>query len=730
MINPIKKRDFSELDNKETQEPISKKTKIDSSVSKQVLGLNLPQIPTISSQYGVEKMDVDRIDRANRKMVITSGFSFTLLDLPEEILVQIFMEVVRGSGEQQYLKLISVCHKIKRIVQGDVLTLCWDQLKIDRFPLWMHRLIEKLKRKDSDLSPEVRGYTQFVTLVKKIRKICHGRIDPFSCILKENSDFQVIEQAIEDANLMHLWSAYLLFITNLTQNKKKLPLEPKKLKTLKELEAIFQQINTVPGVKKILSVPMHKLVQKLILHANKLKSSTSFKTEAYVNMYSNDFNINDSVININSEKQVKLQYIIPREIRYFSNLQFLDLSKMGVTNLPDELGELVSLTSLMCWNNNLNSIPSSFTKLTGLTDINFNNNRFNLIPEPISAITGLNKLCINLNRISVVPDFIGCLTNLKQLLLGDQFHETFSTGSLSNALGMVTNLQILDLSGWNLNAIPDWIRNFNKLEMLNLCRNQLSLLPDCLIYCSRLSYLNISENKFNKVPGVLSNLLQLDNLKIDGNQICSFENICSLKKLSVLHIEGNPILSLPACLMNGNLNKLKLDSHLLSIAPEILNLFPIDPEKNEDEESEELTKELEDVKDVIFVYNLEKQYTSTSSLGQLYQAILHFYDENEIKPQVKEAFERLIPPFKELILILAKSTVLSGLFKEITAFYYAVREVIRTELEKLSNEEKEILFENFVAAADALEALCLKILNNKPSAVEGQCRGHHPQGHL
>lgn len=686
MSKPIEKRSLSQLGNIETQEPVSKKIKIESTVetrteivSQQVLGVNSPQISTISSQYGVKKMDVDRIDQLQSVVVIPSELSFTLLDLPEEMLVQIFIQVMQGEGGQQYSKLILVCQKIKRIVQGDVLSWFWDNLKKERLPRWLQLQVEELKRKnDFHLLYQLRGYTQFSTLINKIHESCNGKSNSFSCFFSEYSNFQRVEQAIEDANLMQFWNTFLLFIEQLTP---------------KQREEFEKKVNTVFSVKKILA---HEKIQRLYLRFVKELFLGHTDTESYIiKIIPHELEADPStgkiqkLDEVKSEKPVKLQYILPREIQFFSNLHFLSLAGMHLVTLPNELGNLMSLTSLDCLDNDLDSLPPSLVNLTNLMSLKLNNNLFNSVPNEILMMTSLHGFYISENQICTIPDFIGHLTNLEELSLNDQVSNP-SSNSLPSTIGMLTNLKMLDLSGWDLHTIPDWIGNLTALESLALCDNNLSFLPSCLTRCSELKGFDISGNKFTKIPhDVLSKLPKLEDFMISENQISSFENIHSLKKLKFVYINDNPIISIPAHLIKTELEGLAVDSHLLFISPEILE------------------KKIRGLENVISIYNLEREYKSASALGQLYQAILHFYDEKKVHPKVKEAFERLELLFQHLILNVAQSVKdPSRLFDDPATFYLTVREIIRMGLKKLtvSDEEEEALSENFVAAADAVES--------------------------
>src|SRR5688572_27352583 len=58
----------------------------------------------------------------------------------------------------------------------------------------------------------------------------------------------------------------------------------------------------------------------------------------------------------------------------------LDLSNLGLTELPPEIGNLTGLQSLALMSNQLSSLPPEFGNLTGLYELSLNDNQLSSLP--------------------------------------------------------------------------------------------------------------------------------------------------------------------------------------------------------------------------------------------------------------------------------------------------------------------------------------------------------------
>ncbi|TAK63714.1 MAG: TIR domain-containing protein [Bacteroidetes bacterium] len=173
----------------------------------------------------------------------------------------------------------------------------------------------------------------------------------------------------------------------------------------------------------------------------------------------------------------------------------LDLSSMGLSQLPPEIGNLKQLTQLVLYKNQLTVLPPEIGNLNQLSYLSFSNNQLTQLPHEIGNLTQLTYLDLSFNRLSSLPTRIGKLTLLKTLQLQN---------------------------------------------------NQLYTLPQEICGLTQLNYLRLHTNQLSALPQEIGNLKELTHLYIDNNKLTSLpETIKELKNLRSLHLHGNEILAIP-----------------------------------------------------------------------------------------------------------------------------------------------------------------------------------------
>ena len=94
----------------------------------------------------------------------------------------------------------------------------------------------------------------------------------------------------------------------------------------------------------------------------------------------------------------------------------LDLSHVGIMELPPDLTDLISISQLSLERNNITFLPFSIQIMTNLTNFALNDNRLCCLPRHLGELTNLTTLALQGNRIAMVPSDIGRLTNLSELI--------------------------------------------------------------------------------------------------------------------------------------------------------------------------------------------------------------------------------------------------------------------------------------------------------------------------
>jgi len=104
---------------------------------------------------------------------------------------------------------------------------------------------------------------------------------------------------------------------------------------------------------------------------------------------------------------------LPPSIGWAEQLEQLDISENRLASLPREIGLLRNLKVLIASNNELTRLPSSITYLTNLRKLELEHNYLTELPVDIGELSGLNRLWVAYNRLKRLPPQIALLENLK-----------------------------------------------------------------------------------------------------------------------------------------------------------------------------------------------------------------------------------------------------------------------------------------------------------------------------
>jgi Leucine-rich repeat (LRR) protein len=98
-----------------------------------------------------------------------------------------------------------------------------------------------------------------------------------------------------------------------------------------------------------------------------------------------------------------------------TNATSLDLSHLGLIELPVELFELSSLTDLDLSDNKIVNIPKEIGQLNALTHLDLYKNQLVNLPKEIGQLSSLTELYLFKNRLVAIPKEIGQLNLLTYL---------------------------------------------------------------------------------------------------------------------------------------------------------------------------------------------------------------------------------------------------------------------------------------------------------------------------
>lgn len=215
----------------------------------------------------------------------------------------------------------------------------------------------------------------------------------------------------------------------------------------------------------------------------------------------------------------------------------LDLSEMGLTELPESLAGLTLLESLDLSGNNLAKLPDWLGLLTQLQSLNLSSNRLTDLAEWLGQLKLLESLDLSLNQLTTLPKVLKVLTQLQSLDLS--FNKLTA---LPDCLGSRMQLESLDLSNNRFTSLPEWVGNLAWLQELGVDGNQLTGLPKAFGDLIKLESLSLSDNLFRSVPDCVFELRNLEWLYLTGNQIEELPDaIRNLRSLRGLILGGNEI---------------------------------------------------------------------------------------------------------------------------------------------------------------------------------------------
>jgi len=204
----------------------------------------------------------------------------------------------------------------------------------------------------------------------------------------------------------------------------------------------------------------------------------------------------------NKEEKTQEELVLERiKLSLRKDPRVLDLSNLGLTEIPEEIFQIPNLKTLILYGNDLASIPTSIKHLTTIENLLLSGNRYG----------GRNRI------LNISPE-ISQLTNLRKLELSSCALE-----SLPMAICELANLEELKLTKNKLDFLPPQIERLGNLKSLHLCHNALSELPPEIGNLPNLEELYLGGNPLRKLLGEIGNLKSLRKLSFgycpDGDEV-------------------------------------------------------------------------------------------------------------------------------------------------------------------------------------------------------------------
>lgn len=241
-------------------------------------------------------------------------------------------------------------------------------------------------------------------------------------------------------------------------------------------------------------------------------------------------------------------FVVPPEIDRLSHLVGLTVDVTGFAPLPDEIGELGSLESLV--------LSGELTYGADSIDVRglVNLHELSLTTRQRFPVVGLDQLSrlasLTLSIDVAIPDDVFELTGLTRLqLLGPKtvaFSRAIPLRELPPEIARLGQLAELSVRGNELVGLPTEIGELSELESLDLTANEISTFPLEVGQLPGLRHLSLAGNHLLSLPPEVGELESLESLDVKRNRLYELRpELASLSNLSSLTIGGNRFRGVP-----------------------------------------------------------------------------------------------------------------------------------------------------------------------------------------
>ncbi|OWM90531.1 hypothetical protein CDL15_Pgr014834 [Punica granatum] len=202
----------------------------------------------------------------------------------------------------------------------------------------------------------------------------------------------------------------------------------------------------------------------------------------------------------------------------------------------------------------MNLLPDSLEK-SRLERVTLSGRRLRFLPDELMGrIRGVVVLNLSGNQLEDIPDSVAVLDKLEELNISSNL-----LSSLPDSVGSLDKMKVLNASGNKLSTLPDTISCCRSLVELDVSFNNLAYLPTDIGYgLFNLEVLSIQYNKVRSLPTSIGEMKSLRHLDVHFNELHGLPpSIGKLRNLRTLNLSSNftDLTELPDTI--GDLTELK-----------------------------------------------------------------------------------------------------------------------------------------------------------------------------
>lgn len=174
-------------------------------------------------------------------------------------------------------------------------------------------------------------------------------------------------------------------------------------------------------------------------------------------------------------------------------------------------------------------------ELNGITRLQIRDNLTEFPTEIFTLADSLEILDLSGNQLNKLPENLADLVNLKILFCSNNLFTDVPT--------VLANCSKLEMIGFKSNQIKTFAENTLPLNTrwLILTDNQLQKLPDSIGDLKQLQKCMLAGNQLSEIPKTIQHCTNLELLRLSANQLTRLpDELFSLPKLSWLAFSGNP----------------------------------------------------------------------------------------------------------------------------------------------------------------------------------------------